>query len=108
MEDQQIILEDLKRRYPALEECLPALEELINSVTASYRQGGTFFAAGPGGSAADADPICGELLKGFRSRRALAPEEKEAFKALFGAEGEKIAEELQGGLPAVSLVSHAF
>ena len=71
MEDQRTILEDLKRRYPLLEVCLPALEELIAAVCSSYRQGGTFFVAGNGGSGADADHICGELLKGFRSRREL-------------------------------------
>ena len=106
MEDQRTILEDLKRRYPVLEACIPALEELVCTVTVSYRQGGTFFVAGNGGSGADADHICGELLKGFRSRRELAADEKAAFSALFGAEGERIANELQGGLPAVSLLSH--
>lgn len=106
MENERTILEDLKKRYPLLEACIPAIEELITAVTASYGQGGTFFVAGNGGSGADADHICGELLKGFRSRRELTADEKAAFSALFGTEGEKIANELQGGLPAVSLLSH--
>ena len=106
MERQQEILADLKRRYPALEVCLPALEDLVRSTVSSCRQGGTFFVAGNGGSAADADHICGELIKGFRSRRALSDEEKAAFRELYGDEGAVLASGLQGGLPAVSLLSH--
>ena len=104
--EQQKILTGLKERYHALEVCRPALEELISSTVRSDRQGGTFFVAGNGGSGADAEHICGELLKGFRSRRALDEKEQQAFRELFGDEGASLAAELQGGLPAVSLLSH--
>lgn len=103
---QKNILDELVVRYPALEVCRSAIEELVDTVTASYRQGKTFFVAGNGGSGADADHICGELLKGFRSRRPLTGEEVENFTALWGDEGKALAGELQGGLPAVSLLSH--
>ena len=103
---QKNILDELVVRYPALEVCRSAIEELVNTGTASYRQGKTFFVAGNGGSGADADHICGELLKGFRSRRPLPGEEVENFTALWGDEGRTLAGELQGGLPAVSLLSH--
>ena len=106
MEDQQTIIATLLQRYPVLEVCKAPLESLINTTVASYRQGGTFFVAGNGGSGADADHICGELLKGFRSRRELEKEELNAFKELFGEEGSTLGSALQGGLPAVSLLSH--
>lgn len=106
MVTQKDILDELTERFPALDVCRPALEELIGTVTASYRQGGRFFVAGNGGSAADADHICGELLKGFRSRRLLSEEEKSVFRKLWGDEGAALAAELQGGLPAVALLSH--
>ena len=106
MTDQKNILDELAVRYPALAPCRPALEELIGSVTAAYRQGGRFFVAGNGGSGADADHICGELLKGFRSRRALEEKEIGKFRELWGDEGAALAGELQGGLPAISLLSH--
>ena len=106
MENQKTILETLVRRYPALAPCVPALEGFIGAVTACYRRGGTFFVAGNGGSGADADHICGELLKGFRSRRVLKEEEVRRFEELFGAEGGALARRLQEGLPAVSLLSH--
>ena len=70
MENQQTILTHLAERFPQLEVCLPALEELISETVKCYRQNGTFFVAGNGGSGSDAEHICGELLKGFRARRA--------------------------------------
>ncbi len=46
----------------------------------------------------------GELMKGFLKKRPLSPEEKQRLKAL-GPEGERLAEQLQGAIPAVSLVN---
>lgn len=106
MKTQRRILEELAARYPVLESCVPVLEQFIDAVTASFRRGGTFFVAGNGGSGADADHICGELLKGFRSKRPLKEEEQARFQALFGEDGAALARSLQGGLPAVSLLSH--
>ena len=106
MKNQQSIMDDLLKRYPVLESCAGSLQCLIDTVVSCYRQGGTFFVAGNGGSGADADHICGELLKGFRSRRALSSGETESFKSFFGDEGADLAARLQGGLPAVSLLSH--
>ena len=106
MENQQTILARLAERFPQLAGCLPALEELISETVKCYRLNGTFFVAGNGGSGSDAEHICGELLKGFRARRPLKEEEVKKFTDLFGEEGKKLAGELQGGLPAVSLLSH--
>ena len=106
MENQQTIMATLLQRYPVLEVCRESLESLIDTTVSSYRQGGTFFVAGNGGSGSDADHICGELLKGFRSRRPLKEEEKKRFQELFGEEGDALSSALQGGLPAVSLLSH--
>ena len=99
-------LDELEARYPVLKGNIPAIGELISDMIALYRSSGTFFVAGNGGSGADAEHICGELLKGFRSRRPLTGEEVENFTALWGDEGRTLAGELQGGLPAVSLLSH--
>ena len=106
MDKTQNILAELLKRYPQLEVCVSALELLIADTAACYRCGGTFFVAGNGGSGADADHICGELLKGFRSRRALGEKESAAFESLYGGEGKELAGRLQEGLPAVSLLSH--
>ena len=106
---QPIVPSNLKKlfeRRPGLR----AVEAAVSSFTADlvglYRRGGTLFVAGNGGSVADADHICGELLKGFRSKRPLTEEAKERFAAAAGDEGRGIAEKLQCGLRAVSLLSH--
>ncbi|MBQ8014694.1 MAG: SIS domain-containing protein, partial [Clostridia bacterium] len=54
-----------------------------------------------GGSAADCDHFVGELMKGFLKKRPLSEEEKGAFEDRF------IADNLQKGLPAVSLCAHS-
>ena len=104
MENQQTILTHLAERFPQLEVCLPALEELINETVKCYRQKGTFFVAGNGGSGADAEHICGELLKGFCRKRPLDNADLEKLKA-FGDE-EDFGCQLQNGLRAISLLSH--
>ena len=72
-----------------------------------FRRGGTFFLAGNGGSAADAEHICGELLKGFKSKRELSPADQARFAAVGGAEGAAVGAALQYGLRSISLLSHA-
>ena len=56
---------------------------------------------GNGGSAADCDHLVGELMKGFLKKRPFSPEKKE----LFG--DAEMAENLQKGLPAISLCAHS-
>ena len=99
-------IDEALRRYPALEVVRPKLEEMVCRTVEMYRNGGTFFVAGNGGSAADADHICGELLKGFKSLRPLPAAELDKWQQLFGEEAREKAAKLQMGLPAVSLLSH--
>lgn len=99
-------IDEALRRYPALEVVRPKFEEMVCRTVELYRNGGTFFVAGNGGSAADADHICGELLKGFKSLRPLPAEELDKWQQLFGEEAREKAAKLQMGLPAVSLLSH--
>lgn len=99
-------VEKLVVRRPELASAIPALRCLIEETTACLRSGGSFFVAGNGGSAADSDHICGELLKGFMLKRPLPRSEQDKFAGLFGAEGATVAAKLQGGLRAISLLSH--
>lgn len=62
--------------------------------------------AGNGGSAADADHIVGELMKGFRMKRPLADKDKASLVAADALMGGKLAANLQGALPAISLSAH--
>ena len=59
----------LIERYPALE---AAKEDIINAyllMEESYSKGGKLLICGNGGSAADAEHIAGELMKGFKLPR---------------------------------------
>ncbi len=99
-------VEKLVTRHPELAEAAVSLRKLIAATVECFRSGGSFFVAGNGGSGADSDHICGELLKGFMQKRELPGAEQEKFVRLFGAEGADCAGKLQGGLRAVSLLSH--
>jgi D-sedoheptulose 7-phosphate isomerase len=99
-------VEKLVARRPELAGAAPSLRKLIASTVVALRSGGSFFVAGNGGSGADSDHICGELLKGFLQKRPLSEAAKNEFAGLFGAEGADVAGKLQGGLRAISLLSH--
>lgn len=99
-------VEQLLERYPELAVCRGAMENMIEMVSEAFSRGGTLFICGNGGSAADAEHICGEFLKGFLMLRPLEEEHRERFKALFGEDGAAVAAKLQNGLRSISLLSH--
>lgn len=90
--------------YPALEQCREDIEKAYCLLRSTYDNGGKVLVCGNGGSAADCEHIVGELMKGFRLQRKLSEDETKAF-AIY-ERGEEIANSLQKGLPAISLVSH--
>ena len=98
------ILNELIERYPILESCKDEISLAFETMKASYQQGGKLLVAGNGGSAADAEHICGELLKSFLSRRPVEEAFKESLVKQFGEEGLDLASKLEGALPALSLV----
>ena len=97
-------LDELTVRYPVLAETAPAIGKLIEMMIALYRADGTFFVAGNGGSGADAEHICGELLKGFCRKRPLDKADLEKLNSC--GDEENFGAQLQNGLRAVSLLSH--
>lgn len=101
-------LQALIAKYPELSVCAPQVEAAFAALTETYRLGGKLLLCGNGGSAADCEHIVGELMKGFMQRRPLAAAERERLAQAAGAaEGEYLADRLQGALPAISLVSHS-
>jgi D-sedoheptulose 7-phosphate isomerase len=89
-------LEALVERLPALASTQADIGRAFDALTSCFRAGGKLLVCGNGGSAADADHISGELLKGFLSRRPLdAP--------LRGALPPPLGELLQKALPAIPL-----
>ena len=89
---------ELFQRYPSLEECREDIGAAFDVLLAAFRAGGKVLVCGNGGSAADAEHICGELLKKFKKHRPVPP--AVAAKLLPG-----LADRLEGSLPAISLVS---
>jgi D-sedoheptulose 7-phosphate isomerase len=95
-------IEELTRRRPALAGIRPAMEKACSLLISTYRRGGKILACGNGGSAAHADHIVGELMKGFLKKRPLSAETKQRFADCGGAE---LAERLQTPLRAINLCS---
>ena len=84
--------ENIVAAYVVLEEC--------------YANGGKLLVAGNGGSAADAEHIVGELMKGFKLHRKL---QADFVEKLFAENDELcsvLAENLQGAMPAIALDGH--
>lgn len=93
-------------RYPDLEALEGELEDVLEICLSVYRGGGKLLLCGNGGSAADCEHIVGELMKGFMKKRPLADEQTQQFEASLPGEGARLAAQLQGSLPAISLAGH--
>lgn len=99
-------IEILLNRYPALKTVEREITEAYLMIERSYKNGGKLLVAGNGGSAADAEHIVGELMKGFKYQRKI---HKDFAKKLLDENkelGEVLAEKLQGALPAIALAGH--
>lgn len=103
---QYTILNDLLSRYPLLKVCEERIEKSFLLLKQSYTDGGKLLICGNGGSAADAEHIVGELMKGFKSPRLLDEASQQKLKDIDKEEGSLLAENLQGALPAIALDGH--
>ena len=93
-------------RYPALGEVKEDIIAAYLLMEECYENSGKLLVAGNGGSAADAEHIVGELMKGFKLPRK--PEADFAKKLIAEDEdlGAVLAESLHGALPAIALDGH--
>ena len=98
-------LETLFSRYPALATCRADIFAAAETICGAYRAGGKLMVCGNGGSAADAEHIVGELMKGFLKKRPLPEPLREKMKAAFPEDADYLYRNLQGALPALSLVN---
>ena len=90
-------MENLLKRYPALEVCKEDIENALKLMIDTYKSGGKVLVCGNGGSAADSEHIVGELMKGFMLMRPVTDERIP----------EHLRSRLQGALPAISLPSQS-
>ncbi len=96
-----MIFKELLERYPCLKNCKEDIYAAFELFYNCYDNGGKILCCGNGGSAADCDHFVGELMKGFLKKRPLSEAEKEGFDDGF------IADNLQKGLPVISLCAHS-
>lgn len=100
-------LNQLVERYPVLEKQKESILRAYQLMEESYKVGGKLLIAGNGGSAADAEHIVGELMKGFKKARRVDEDIKRALMDVDAQRGKMLGEKLQGGLPAIALVGHS-
>ena len=97
---QNPMIEQLFTRYPSLLEVQDDIQAAFELLCGCFSSGGKLLLCGNGGSAADCDHIAGELMKGFLLKRLLSQEDQNKFSDAI------LAQNLQYGLPAVSLCAH--
>lgn len=96
----------LIERYPALAPITSDIVDAYLIFEECYRRGGKLLIAGNGGSAADAEHIVGELMKGFCKPRRADAAYAEALRSVDAEMGAVLAKNLQGALPAIALDGH--
>ena len=96
----------LCERYPALQIVEDDIARAYQILEDSYKNGGKLLVAGNGGSAADAEHIVGELMKGFKLPRKPQSDFADKLIQTNTELGAVLAENLQGALPAIALDGH--
>ena len=101
------VIEEFFVKHADLRPIKGNIVKAIEEMTKRILSGGKVMIAGNGGSAADCEHIVGEFLKEFYIKRPLSEEEKEELIKEYGEDGRYLAENLQGSIPAISLVSQS-
>jgi D-sedoheptulose 7-phosphate isomerase len=92
------ILEELFAGYPKLKPVRADIAKAYNVLESCVLGGGKILVCGNGGSAADAEHIVGELMKGFMKKRPIGDADRAKLEPY-------LADHLQSAIPAISLVS---
>ena len=101
-----MMINDLVKRYPVLETVKADIEQFYKMMEECYENGGKVLIVGNGGSAADAEHIVGELMKGFVKNRTVSEDMRAELLRIDPERGAALAKNLQGGLPAIALTAH--
>ncbi|GHV12775.1 hypothetical protein FACS189491_06430 [Spirochaetia bacterium] len=99
-------LQQLIKRYPVLDSIRDDIAAAYRILEESFEAGGKLLVAGNGGSAADADHIVGELMKGFVKKRPLPASFLSRLEEISPDCAPRIGPVLQQGLPAIALSAH--
>ena len=101
-----ISIKDLIERYPILEREKDNIYNAYVVMKEAFESKRKLLIAGNGGSAADAEHIVGELMKGFVKARKLPEEFAKQLMDVDQDMGKELSEKLQGALPAIALSGH--
>jgi D-sedoheptulose 7-phosphate isomerase len=99
-------LQQLIERYPRLSPVRPSIARAYEIMAECFSRQGKLLVAGNGGSAADAQHITGELMKGFKKKRPVTDEFAERLRDINTEAADYLAKNIQRGLPAIALSSH--
>ena len=105
--DYQKHIEELLKRNTVLIGLKNEIEKAAQAIIKSYDNGGKLLVCGNGGSSSDADHIVGELMNKVEMKRPLNKSLKDRLIEQSGERGAYLAENLQQGLPAISLTAHS-
>jgi D-sedoheptulose 7-phosphate isomerase len=94
---------ELFDRYPILIKCKDQIWSVYVTIRHCYLNKGKLLICGNGGSAADAEHITGELMKGFFVDRRIPESNIEKLRNLFPDDWKYLSENLQRSLPAIPL-----
>ncbi|MCC8155099.1 MAG: SIS domain-containing protein [Tannerellaceae bacterium] len=97
--------EILFSNYPELSICRESIFSAYLLLQTCYRNKGLIMTCGNGGSAADAEHMVGELMKGFKQKRPLAEQQQQTIRETFPEEADFFISNLQQAIPVLSLVS---
>jgi D-sedoheptulose 7-phosphate isomerase len=98
-------IQQLISSYPELDACAPDIQAAFEILRTCYQNGGKVLTCGNGGSAADAEHIVSELMKGYLLKRSITVDAQAKLLTVSNQNGDYLAGHLQGALPAISLVS---
>lgn len=99
-------VQSLINRYPLLASVQDDIIRAYLLMERCYTNKGKLLIAGNGGSAADAEHIVGELMKGFKLSRTIDATFNKALLAIDPVKGKELSTKLQSCLPAMALHNH--
>jgi D-sedoheptulose 7-phosphate isomerase len=99
-------IQQLADRYPKLALIQNDIQQACDLMIESFAAGGKLLIAGNGGSAADAEHIVGELMKGFVKERKSPAGFFTALKNIDPESADYLYNHIQCGLPAIALNVH--
>ncbi|MCE1197544.1 MAG: SIS domain-containing protein [Marinilabiliales bacterium] len=105
--EKTALIDNLTERYPVLEPLKAAITEACDKLIRCYESGGKLLVCGNGGSCSDSDHIVGELMKSFELKRPVSSDLQTKLQELSPDRGRYLAQNLQQGLPAISLTTHS-